>query len=181
MWGRQLKESKGNKHTHFSGFFTQKAGWWKPQAWRCSRGREPGGRWEALHWPAGPLPVNFYLKGTNPQPISPLESNIISPSSPQREDWDLRLETWEGWATGIAGNHHSLQVSGKHESRDTTGLQTLPWQAEPLTTPEIPEDTAPQKVGGSSWGVQIDTEGTSAGREGSGDRRGDTQERSRKY
>ena len=77
-------------------------------------------RWKVLQCLTGPLPVNCYLKGTNPQPISPVESNVMSPSSsPQGEDWGLRWETWEGWATGVAGNHHSLQVSGEHKSQDT--------------------------------------------------------------
>lgn len=105
--------------------------WWKPQAWRCSRRRAR----ETAEGPPGPhwaLPVGCYLKGADPQPISPVESSVMSPSSsPEGEDWGLRWETWEGWATGRAGNRHSLQVSGKHKSQDTVALQTLPWQTEP--------------------------------------------------
>ena len=44
-------------------------------------------QWKVLQCLTGPLPVNCYLKGTNPQPIRPVESNVMSPSSsPQGED-----------------------------------------------------------------------------------------------
>ena len=54
----------------------------------------------------------------------------------------------------------------------TQKTEPLTWKTEPLTTTEIPEDTVLQKVGGSSWGIQIDTEGTLGVREGSGDWKG---------
>ena len=48
------------------------------------RAREMVGGPPLPHWSP---PCKLLLKGTNPQPISPVESNVISPSSsPQRED-----------------------------------------------------------------------------------------------